>query len=222
MIKRLLTITFVLISTLAFSQMNGDVGTTFGVRAYNYVGMPKMLHQTDKQNYLGSAFSSYLIKFNDNLFSYRLNGSYFDKSFSFANNCADCAVANGKVKDYTFKAGFEKNFIYGPVQPYIAFDLGYRSNGFDRSISNLTAQDLLVASRKRGFTVTPSLGLKVNPIPEISIFAEGNIEYFYAWGKETSASLEDNSMRSATKFKDGEYLLNPISVGVQFHLGKKK
>ena len=181
-----------------------------------------MLHQTDDHNFMSSAFSSYLIKFNHNLFSYRLNGSYLNKSVSFSNNCEGCALAHGKVKDYSFKTGFEKNFIYGGVQPYIAFDLGYRSNEFNRDMQDITAQDLISASRKRGLTITPSLGIKISPIREVSFFAEGNVEYFYAWGKESSVSPEDPASRTATKFKKGEYLFNPVSVGIQVHLGKTK
>lgn len=211
-----------MISAITFAQRDGDAKTSFGIRGYNYMEMPKMLHQTDDHNFVSSAFSSYIIKFNHNLFSYRLNGSYLNKSIAFSNNCEGCALAHGKVKDYSFKTGFEKNFIYGNVQPYIAFDLGYRSNEFNRDIEEITAQDLISASRKRGLTITPSLGIKISPIREICFFAEGNFEYFYAWGKETSVNAEDSGSRTATKFKKGEYLINPVSVGIQVHLGKTK
>jgi hypothetical protein len=221
MIKKLLIIPLMLMSVAAFSQKNGDAIYSFGVRGYNYLQLPELLNQSGNHHYINSNFSSYIIKFNDNLFSYRLNGSYLNQSTQFSNNCDNCELANGKVKDYSFKAGFEKNFNYSAFQPYFAFDLGYRSNEFDGLLTNVNPQNLNVNTWKRGFTITPVFGIKLSPIKEVSIFAESNLELFYAWGKTEYNSQTDSNLSSANKFRKGEYLFNPVSVGIQIHLGRK-
>lgn len=209
MIKFFLVFCLFFVSFFAYSQQDGDAVYSFGVRGYNYMALPKLLNQTENRQYINANFNSYIIKFNNKLYSYRLNGSYLNQSIQFANNCKDCEMAKGKIKDYSFKAGFEKNFVYGKVQPYFAFDLGYRSDEFDDTF------------RKRGFTVSPGFGLKVSPVKAISIFAESNMEFFYAWGKDSSA--ENNSgNNSYHRFRKGEYLFNPISVGIQVHFGHEK
>jgi len=101
MLKKLLIIPLVLISTAIFAQQNGDAKYSFGVRGYNYLEMPELLNQAKNHRYIESNFSSYIVKFNDNLYSYRLSGSYFDKSTQFSNNCEGCELATGKVKDYS-------------------------------------------------------------------------------------------------------------------------
>jgi hypothetical protein len=218
MFRRLLVIPLILICTSVFAQQNGDAKYSFGVRGYNYLELPELFNQSKNHRYIESNFSSYIVKFNDNLYSYRLSGSYLNKNTQFSNNCEGCSLATGKVKDYSFKAGFEKNFIYGPLQPYLGFDLGYRSNEFDGYLTDNEPNDVNVRTRKRGFTLSPVLGVKINPLKEISIFAESNLEYFYAWGK---TDQQGPGIISGNRFKKGELLNNPVSVGIQIHLGRK-
>ncbi|CAM4108451.1 hypothetical protein SAMN06265348_103353 [Pedobacter westerhofensis] len=217
MIKKILILPLILLSMTVFSQQNGDAKYSFGVRGYNYLELPELLNQTKDHRFISSNFSSYIVKFNDNLFSYRLSGSYLHKSDQFSNNCENCQFAAGKVKDYSFKAGFEKNFTYGPVQPYLGFDLGYRSNEFNGNLTDTNPVNFNISTRKRGFTISPLVGIKQNPIKDISIFAESNVEFFYAWGKTQS----DPEVYTQNRFQKGELLLNPVSVGIQFHLGHK-
>jgi hypothetical protein len=234
MIKTYLIIFFVMLSTLAYSQTNGDYIYSFGVRGYSYMQMPKIMNQTDGNSYLNSSFNSFILKFNDNLFSYRLNGSYMTKNESFHNNCENCELVSGKMKDYSFKVGFEKNLTYSKFQPYFALDLGYRSNKFDGTSSNinpiLNAQaDMVgtaipsnqVIATKEGFTITPVFGIKINPIREISIFAESNLEFFYSYERQESVPQDVSNVRSLNKFHKTEYLFNPVSIGIQFHIGNK-
>lgn len=221
MFKKLLLVPLLLLCMTAFAQQNGDAKYSFGVRGYNYLELPELLNQAKNHRYTNSNFSSYIIKFNDNLYSYRLSGSYFSKDTQFENNCKGCELASGELKDYSFKAGFEKNFIYGPIQPYLGFDMGYRENKFDGSLSDNASNNVNVSTTKRGFTLAPVLGVKLNPIKEISIFAESNLEFFYAWGKTDYNGLLDPQSRGSNKFQKGELLNNPVSVGIQIHLGRK-
>lgn len=222
MIRSTLFVCLLFFSTLAYAQQDGDAAYSFGVGGYSYMALPKMLRQTEGRRYLGTNFSNYLIKFDNNLFSYRLSGGYLNKSIEFSNNCTNCQIASGKVKDYFFKAGFEKNFNYGPVQPYMGVDLGYKSDEFNGTGDVANAQAMMMSARKRGFTISPVLGIKVSPVKAISIFAEGNVEYFYAWGKEGSYSTVNPENNAARKFKKAEYLFNPVSVGIQVHLDRQK
>ncbi|WP_432708608.1 hypothetical protein, partial [Pedobacter sp.] len=154
--KILLVISFTLISFMAFSQRDGNYNYSLGVRGYNYTQMPKLFNQSNTDNYLTSYFNSYIIKFNDNLWSYRLNGNFLNREVSFANNCDNCEVINGQMKDIAFKVGFEKNFNYSVIQPYFAFDVGYRSNKFDGEAESNAQPAYNIQSTKDGFTVTPT------------------------------------------------------------------
>lgn len=210
MIRFFLLFCLISVSTLAYSQQDGDAVYSFGIGAYNRQALPKLLNQTESRRYINTTFNSYMIKFNNRLYSYRLSGSYLNQSIQFSNNCKDCEIAKGKIKDYSFKAGFEKNLIYGKIQPYLALDFGYRSDEFNDEF------------RKRGFTISPGLGLKLSPVKAISIFAESNMEFFYAWGKDSSSEQNDPENNSYHKFKKGQYLYNPILLGIQVHFGQVK
>jgi hypothetical protein len=221
---KLLVIFFVLISTVAYSQNNGDYNYSIGVRGYNYIQMPEVLNQTNNDNYLESYFSSYLIKFNDNLFSYRINGSYLKNDYKFYNNCESCELVDGEMKDFSFKVGFEKSFNYSVIQPYLAFDLGYRSNKF-KGGSFLVNQDGTtdpgpvknIHATKEGFTITPTIGIKINPIKQLTLFAESNLEFFYSYERQEEVNPGSPNSLSLKKYNKGEYLINPVALGIQFH-----
>jgi hypothetical protein len=145
--KSLLFLSFSFLSIFAFSQNIGDYNYSIGVRGYNYMQMPNVLNQANDDKYLTSYFNSYIVKFNDNLFSYRLNGSFLKKDLRFSNNCESCDLVNGEMKDFAFKVGFEKRFNYSAIQPYVAFDLGYRSNKFKGFSNDLNAQRMSIAQK---------------------------------------------------------------------------
>lgn len=234
MIKTYLLFFLIMLSTLAYSQTNGDYLYSVGIKGYSYMQMPKIMNQTAGNTYLNSYFNSFLLKFNDNLFSYRLGGSYLNRNESFRNNCDNCDLVSGKMKDYAFKIGFEKNLTYSKIQPYLALDLGYRSNKFDGISNNINpilnaqageASVVIPANQviatKEGFTITPVIGIKINPIKEISIFVESNLEFFYSYERQESVPQDASNVRSLDKFHKTEYLFNPVSIGIQFHIGNK-
>ncbi|WP_235324419.1 hypothetical protein [Pedobacter lusitanus] len=223
-----------MLSTFAYSQSNGDYLYSVGVRGYSYMQMPKILNQTAGNTYLNSYFNSFILKFNDNLFSYRLNGSYLSRNENFRNNCDNCELVIGKMTDYSFKLGFEKNLTYSRFQPYFALDLGYRSNKFDGTSRNINpilnaqadqANTVIppnqIIATKEGFTITPVIGIKISPVKQISVFVESNLEFFYSYERQESVSQDISNVRSLNRFHKTEYLFNPVSVGVQFHIGSK-
>ncbi len=154
-----------------------------------------------------------MLKFNDNQISYRLGGSYFREHMNFEESDA----GSGEITDYTIKMGFEKNFNYGVVQPYFVTDLGYRSHEFDGLINTTTQAKVT----KHGFTLAPGFGIKVNVINRVTLFAEGNIEFFYFQNKMETTPFGTTS-RNINKNYQSQFLLNPLIAGLTLHFGNNR
>ncbi len=232
----------ILMSTLynyAFSQMNGDYNYTVAVKGYSMMQMPKILNQKTTKDFTNVWFHGGMVKFNDNQFSYRISGSYLNKRVGIVNNCVNCESAEGKMTDYVFKLGFEKNINFSRIQPYFAFDIGFRSNKFDGSLMNtnpaLAAQyqqskgslDAMmepntVEATKVGFVASPVIGLKINPIPQVSFYAEGNLDFFASYERQETVSGDLTNTVTLKKYNKTEFLLNPVTIGIQIHLGSNR
>jgi hypothetical protein len=218
---------FSLISFIGYSQINSNYNYTIGVRGFSLLQMPKILNEAGSNNYYNTFFSGAMIKFNDNQISYRLSGSYFKNSERFSNVCANCELSTGKMTDYSFKIGFEKSFNYARIQPYFAFDVGFRSNKYEGQTQNInslkagSAVNSDVESSKDGLVASPVFGIKINPLKELSIFAESNLEFFYFYERQEFIAQDADNTMTLNKYKKSEFLLNPVSVGIQIHLGNK-
>jgi hypothetical protein len=211
--------------------MSGDYNYSLALRGFTLMQMPKVLNESDSYNLLQAPFNGVMFKFNDNQINYRINGTYYNKSRSFYNNCETCEAADGKLIDYSFKVGFEKNFNYSRVQPYFGIDLGYRSNRFSGTIENNNALKGAVAraavdgpyskieATKTGLVLAPFLGLKVNIVNQLSFFAEANLDYFYSYERQDAVTQDVNNTRTLNKYYKSEFLFNPVSLGLQVHLG---
>jgi hypothetical protein len=209
--KKLITLSLILFfSTAVFAQMDGGYNNSIGIQAVGIMQAPKILNQSNKDKYLTTYFNGVMIKFNDNQISYRISGSYFNKDVNFE----DVDVTQGKIKDYAFRVGFEKNFNYGRIQPYFLMDLGYRSNEFDGTVNQTTVANI----SKNGVTVAPGFGIKVNVLNSLTLFAEGNLEFYYFQGKDNTTP-PGSSETTTDKYYKSQFLLNPLSAGVQFHFG---
>lgn len=227
--KNLLIIFCLLLSNVAFSQMNGDYNYTIAVRGFSMVQMPRVLSQKNAEQFTNAAFNGLMIKFNDNQFSYRLNGSYIKKNVKLVNNCATCQEADGKLTDYAFKIGFEKNLNFSRIQPYLGLDIGFRYNKFDGTLTNRNTlldavsstaiTPTIVEASKAGFVAAPVVGIKINPIPQISIFAESSMDFFNSYERQETVMQDASNTKTFNKYRKTEFLLNPVSVGIQFHLG---
>lgn len=79
-----------------------------------------------------------------------------------------------------------------------------------------------VETSKTGFTASPVIGVKINPLPMVSIFAESNLEFFYSYEKQETVAQDINNTRTSNTYYKSEYLLNPVSIGIQVHLGSNK
>jgi len=229
MIKNLLMICCMLLSKVAFSQMNGDYNYTIAVRGFSMMQMPKILSQKNADRFTDVALNGFIVKFNDNQFSYRLNGTYLKKNIQLVNDCPTCQEAKGKLTDYSFKIGFEKNLNFSIIQPYAGLDIGFRYNKFDGTLSSRNdlflskSADVLaptvVEASKAGFVAAPVIGIKINPIPQISIFAESSMDFFNSYERQETVLQDANNTKTFNKYTKTEFLLNPVSIGIQFHLG---
>ena len=229
--RSLLLLFFCALSFCAVAQMSGDYNYSIAVRGYTLMQMPKVLNESESDNLVQAPFNGVMFKFNDNQISYRISGTYYNKSKSFYNNCATCEAADGKLIDYSFKVGFEKNFNYSRIQPYFGIDLGYRSNRFRGLIQNnnelkaATSKAVVdgpasdIEATKTGLVLAPFLGFKINVINQLSFFAEANLDYFYSYERQDAVTQDASNTRTLNKFYKSEFLFNPVSIGLQIHLG---
>jgi len=223
--KLLFSIFCLFISYSAFSQFDGNYNYTIGVRGYSSMQMPKILNQTNSQSYTDTYFNGALVKFNDNQISIRLSGNYFRKDISFYNECESCEIAKGTVSDFSFKVGFEKSLNYAIVQPYFGSDIGYRANRFTGEVKTANPKNMNtpynVDAEKNGFIITPLIGIRVNPIKQVSFFAETSLDFYYSYEKQDKIQQDAANTNSIAKYNKWEFLLNPISIGVQVNLVSK-
>lgn len=221
----LLSVLCLFVPLVTFTQTTGNYNYSVASKGYSVMQMPKMLKQ-DAQHYLSTYVTGGMIKLNDNQINYRISGSYFNKAMDFDKNCRNCDIASGSITDYTFKLGFEKNFNYSHIQPYFAIDAGYRYNGFKGTATTINNQRAVLAANdvrdtKDGFTISPVIGIKINIINQVSLFAESGLEFFNEYVRQEKVSQDDLTISSENRFTRGEFLINPIAVGIQIHLGNR-
>lgn len=219
----ILVFTFLLTSISAFAQVDGNYNYSLGVKGYSLMQLPKILQQTNTDDYTSMWLNGGIIKINDNQMAFRISGHYYsNKDFKFNNQCDNCENATGNLNDYSIKLGFEKNFNYSIVQPYFGADFGFRSNNFKGDIARFNTASLnspyTTVASKNGGTLTPILGLKINVAKQVSIFAESSIDFYYSYERQETVQNDANSTRTFAKYSKFESLLNPVSVGLQIHL----
>lgn len=201
------------------AQSAADYNYSIGIKALNIVQLPKILNQANAQDYTDTYGNGIMLKFNDNQINYRITGSYLKKDIQFDNNYE---MADGKVVDYNFKIGFEKNLTYSRIQPYFAFDLGYRSNRFTGQLQPNSAPSMSRNAdiTKNGLVVSPAVGLKINILPQLLLFAESNLDFYFSYERQDIAE-PNSSSRTVNTYNKLESLLNPISAGLQFQINRK-
>lgn len=224
--KIIFVITLLFIASSGFAQTEGSYNYSIGVRGFSMMQMPKVLQQTNTDNYVDAWLKGGMIKFNDNQMAVRISGYYlYKRDFKFNNQCDNCESALGNMTDYSVKLGFEKNFNYSVIQPYFAADFGFRSNSFKGEITQLNPATMKTSytaiTSKNGGVVTPSLGLKINVAKQISFFAETGIDFLYSYERQETILNDPMNTRTFAKYNKFETLLNPVSVGLQIHFARK-
>ena len=189
---------------------------SIALKALSIQQFPKLFKQLNSDDYYKLPLNGLLFKFNDNQISYRISGDYYyNKNFTFQNECVDCEVMTGQLTNYSFKVGFEKNMDISKVQPYFAFDIGYNNNKFKGEASNtgiINYTDPYEAnSRKKSAILGPALGIKLNLIHHFTIGLESGIDFLFTY--ETQEKAYHNAQRNRTfqKFNKVELLMLPLS-----------
>lgn len=222
--KRLLTFFCTLFfSCSAFSQSQNDYSYSIGFKLFGYGEYPKLMNEArGADNYRSSSFNSFLFKFNDNQISYRIVGTkYSNDDFTFNNVCKDCEVVKGQYKDFSVKIGFERNLLYGPIQPYYGLDMGFRKINFDgTSVETATNFTTDIAVEKNGMIIYPMIGFKVNLIKSrLTFAAEMGMDILYSHDKETRTDNANNIINLANFRRWGFYNQPLGQVTVQFNFG---
>ncbi|HEY0053940.1 MAG TPA: hypothetical protein VGB63_01175 [Pedobacter sp.] len=197
---------------------------SIGVKAFSIEEFPKILNQINSDMVLNTYMSGVILKVNDNQISYRLSANFFKKDMSFDNECEGCEQANGNLKDFSTKIGFEKNFIYGVVQPYLAFDLGYRRTGFKGDVKSPTiasnTNPYKVTTLKNGFLMSPGFGVKLNLINHLTLSVETGVGLLYSYEKQEKDFENKDLPRTSNSYNKWEFLLKPVSMAtIQYNFG---
>lgn len=198
---------------------------TIGIKAFSLEEFPKILKQVNSNELVPILINGVFLKLNDNQISYRLGANFYKKNISFKNECEDCEEANGTVKDFSSRIGFEKNFVYGMLQPYLAFDLGYRRNSFKGDVKNASSVAFStpyeVNTLKNGFLISPNFGLKLNLLNHLTLGIETGIELLNIYEKQETVSRDISRTRTFKDARKWEFLLRPISVAsIQYNFGQ--
>lgn len=187
--------------------------------------LPKILNETNSQAYRNAYFTGAIVKFNDNQISYRIKADYYRKNITFNNQCNTCEIAAGLVTDYSFTIGFEKNFNYAMIQPYFGTDVGFKANHFTGEIKSVNPKNSSmpynVDSDKNGLLIAPILGIKVNPVKQLSFFIETSPRFYYSYERQETIQQDALNTRSFVKYNKWEFLLTPVAIGIQVHLISK-
>lgn len=193
----------------------------------SYKEVPKLQNEYrgGEMKYLPAYLSGIMIKFNDNQISYRLSGSAFSKSdYSFINNCKNCEIINGNFKDYQLGLGFEKNILYGVIQPFYGSDISYKRITFEGTAFDIKSNSFLYDSyvEKSGAMLSPFIGVKANIFrARFTISAEAGLDLMYTYEKETKTDLADNQL-SLNTFNRWGVFGKPLGLlSLQINLGNQ-
>ncbi len=225
MLKKIISSIFsILFCYTTFAQTSTDNNYAVGLRAYSFAQTTKLLNQFNSQEYRSQYVNGVFIKILDNQINYRFTGTYYSEPYQFKNQCTTCQEGKGDLVDYSFKIGFEKNISYTRIQPYFGVDVGYRASIFNGVISDISSNNTplySVESTKNGITFAPIFGIKLNLTSNLLLYTEGNLDFYYAYERRETVNQSAGSPTVLNKFTRMEYLLNPISAGIQFNFGSR-
>jgi len=213
----------IFITTVAFSQSQNDYSYSAGISLFSFGEPPKLLNEVrSSDSYRSATLNGLIFKFNDNQISYRLIGSFYSNDdYSFKNICHDCETVSGKFKQFAAKFGFERNIIYGTVQPFYGIDLGFKQLTFSGTASDQSNAPLYdVEIEKNGGVIYPFLGVKVNLIKaRLTFSAEAGIDMLYSHDKETKNTAGSLSIAN---YKRWGFYNKPLGMlGLQLNFGSQ-
>jgi hypothetical protein len=197
---------------------------TIGANIFALEQFPKILNQTNGNDLHTSFLNGVILKYNDNQISYRFSGSLSNETTTFNNECEDCEETTGKIQDYQISAGFEKSILYTRVQPYFGAEIGYRSNRFKGSSKaaggtySVTPYDVL--AEKKGATLTPLAGIRLNLVNHLTLSSEAGFDIFYSYERQEKTFQDNNRTRTLQTYRKLEFLPRPLaSLSLQYNFG---
>ncbi len=215
------------ITSFSFAQSQSDYSYSFGIGGLSIEEVPELFNQVrESDNFTTQPINTLIFKFNDNQFSYRVLASRFVKDdYRFKNECKDCETAIGKIYSLVLKTGFEKNIIYGKLQPFFGGDIGFKKFTFDGTITNASvtnpSTNYDATSEKNGVVITPFLGLKYN-LKRITISAESGLDIFYSFDKQVKTFRDANKTMVSESENNWEYLIKPLAIlSLQYNFGSQ-
>lgn len=218
--KNWLSTILLLCSFSASAQTEGNYNYTIGLNSFSLVQLPKILQQKAIDQHVQMWVNGGFIKFNDNQIGIKLSGySFNDRKYAFVNQNDGAEMARGHLKDYAFRVGFEKNFNYAILQPYIGLDLGYRHNQFegDMTPDNSLKPSYTAFSQTDGMTIRPAVGFKINMTKHISVYANSSVEFYLAKETITKVGMLGATGDQVNRVSSFQTLTNPVTVGIQVH-----
>lgn len=194
---------------------------TIGFKLFSYEEFPKILNQTDPDAFRKSLWNGFILKYNDNQISYRFSGSFYSNRLSFSNECEECEIIEGRLKDGQVKVGFEKNLTYGVIQPYFGADIGIRRSAFKGKTQTTASAPYDVKTEKNGLTFSPVFGIKLNLIDRLTIAAESTVDILYSYERQEKIYTNSPDTQSLQKYYKWEYLLKPVGMlTLQYNFGE--
>lgn len=190
---------------------------SLGIKGLGFEQFPKILNQVNSGEYITSYFTGFIFKSNDNQFSYRLSGNFYNKDISFKNECEECEQTDGRLADFMIKLGFEKNLTYTFLQPYIGFDIGFRRNVFKGQSVNAGVVNYLdapydVDTEKNGAVAGPVFGVKLHLINHLSISAESAFDLMYSFERREKYIQDAARTNELQRFRRWELLSRPLAI----------
>ena len=197
---------------------------SLGFRAFSLEQFPKLLKQQNAADFKDLYLNSVFLKVNDNQINYRFFASYNNNNdLTFANECAGCEIAKGKLNDFAFKIGFEKLISYSAVRPYFGFDLGFRKTRFKGDVQNASVVPRTtpydVTNEKNGGFVSPLIGVNFNIINHFTLGVESNLDVLYSYERQEKTLQDAARTTTFDNNRNWEFLLRPVGVYLQYNFG---
>ncbi len=196
---------------------------TLGVKVLGVEQFPKILNQTNVNDYVNTRLNGMTFKFNNNQLSYRISGTVYIKDIAFTNECEDCERLSGKLNDVAVKAGFEKALTSSVIQPYFGSDLGFRRtdfNGESTNINTIIYTPYAAKVERNGAIFGPFIGIKLNVINQFTIEAESGIDLMYSYNRQEKSYHDAGKTKDVKNYTRFEFLSKPlVSLSLQYNFG---
>ena len=173
----------------------------------------------ENSNYNNSTYyfnflTGVIFKMYENQFAYRLSINYKD----YSN--AEQVNFEGRYKEASFRIGFDKDFLYSKLRPYIGFEIFYYRSDFKGPYLDNIIQNATLVNIRNGVGFSPLLGIKYTPISQLTISAESNIEGIFLFDQRKYYTDNSSITTSLPGNDHFEMFFNPLAMfSVSYNFG---